>query len=70
LVSVGDDIYFLADVYNDMISRLAAYLREHEKITVAETRDLFGASRRYILAFLNHLDQKITRREGDVRYLR
>jgi selenocysteine-specific elongation factor len=70
LVGVGDDIYFLASVYHEMVSRLVAYLREHEKITVAETRDLFGASRRYTLAFLTHLDQKVTRRIGDERYLK
>lgn len=70
LVGVGDDIYFLTKVYHEMVSRLVTHLREHEKITVAETRDLFDASRRYTLAFLIHMDQKVTRRVGDERYLK
>ncbi|NMC11533.1 MAG: selenocysteine-specific translation elongation factor [Chloroflexi bacterium] len=70
LVAIGDDIYFLSDIYHDMIDRLVAYLQKYEKITVAQARDLFESSRRYTLALLNHLDQKITRRVGDERYLR
>lgn len=70
LIGVGDDVYFLADTYHEMVACLTGYLQEHEKITVGQARDLFGTSRRYILAFLNHMDQKITRRVGDERYLR
>lgn len=70
LVSIGDDVYFLTDVYREMTARLVEHLQKNEKITVAQARDLFDTSRRYILAFLNHLDQKITRRVGDERFLR
>jgi selenocysteine-specific elongation factor len=39
-------------------------------ITVAEFRDQFNTSRRYALAFLEHLDAVgITLREGDIRHL-
>jgi selenocysteine-specific elongation factor len=53
-----------------MVSRTIAFLQENGQITVAQCRDLFGASRKYILAFLEHLDRaRITRRQGDYRVL-
>ena len=50
---------------------MAAYIDEHGSITVAQARDRFGTSRRYVLALLEHLDSiGFTRREGDERVLR
>lgn len=70
LIKLGPDILFAHDVYQEMIARTVDYLQQHGQITVAECRDLFGASRKYILAFLEHLDREhITRREGDYRTL-
>jgi selenocysteine-specific elongation factor len=46
-------------------------MKQNGKITVAEVRDMFQTSRKYALAFMEHLDeQKITRRVGDERVLR
>ena len=40
-------------------------------VTVAQLRDKMGASRRPVLALLEHLDsQRVTRRVGDARVLR
>jgi selenocysteine-specific elongation factor len=40
-------------------------------ITVARLRDAMSASRRPVLALLEHLDaERVTRREGDLRKLR
>jgi len=40
-------------------------------VTVAQVRDRMGASRRPVLALLEHLDsQRVTRRVGDSRTLR
>ncbi len=70
LIKLGPDILFARETYDDMVSRTVAFLRENGQITVAQCRDLFGASRKYILAFLEHLDrERITRREGDYRIL-
>jgi len=70
LVRVGPDVLFLRETYEDMLARTLAFLQEQGQITVAQCRDLFGASRKYILAFLEHLDrERITRREGDYRVL-
>jgi selenocysteine-specific elongation factor len=49
---------------------VVGHLKAHGKITVAEVRDLFGTSRRYVLALLEHLDrERVTRRVGDERVL-
>ncbi len=70
LVRVGPDVLFLKATYDDMLARTLDYLQTHGQITVAECRDLFEASRKYILAFLEHLDrERITRRQGDYRVL-
>jgi selenocysteine-specific elongation factor len=40
-------------------------------MTVADARDLFGSSRKYMLALLEHLDAiGVTIRDGDYRKLR
>ncbi len=70
LVKLGDSVLFLRETYDEAITRLVIYLREYGKITVAEARDLLGASRKYILPLLEHMDVlHITRRMGDERIL-
>ena len=45
-------------------------VRETGAVTVAQVRDRFGTSRRYVLAILEHLDERrVTRRVGDERVL-
>jgi selenocysteine-specific elongation factor len=71
LVKVGTDVAFLRETYSEMVDRITAYLKEHGSITVAQVRDMFGASRKYALALMEHLDErKVTRRVGDERVLR
>jgi selenocysteine-specific elongation factor len=71
LVRVSDEVVFGGDAYQAMLNRIVSHLTTQGKITVAEVRDLFGASRKYALALMEHLDQKgITRRVGDERVLR
>ncbi len=70
LIKLGPDILFARETYDEMVARTVAFLQENGQITVAQCRDLFGASRKYILAFLEHLDrERITRRQGDYRIL-
>ena len=53
------------------LGEIQAHLHAHGTVTVAQVRDLFGTSRKYVLALLEHLDaQGITRRIGDERVLR
>lgn len=70
LVKLGDGILFLRETYDEALATIVDYLREHGKITAAEARDLLGATRKYILPLLEHMDTlKITRRIGDERIL-
>lgn len=71
LTKVSDDVVFLAEAYQEMVERIVQYLKDHPSITVAQVRDMFGASRKYALALMEHLDERrITRRVGDERVLR
>ncbi len=71
VVKVSEDVVFAASVYEEMVQRIVQETKARGKITVAEVRDLFGTSRKYALALMEHLDQqRITRRIGDERVLR
>jgi selenocysteine-specific elongation factor len=70
LFKVGEGILFLRETYDEAVKRLVAYLRMHGKMTVAEARDILGATRKYILPLLEHMDAlRITKRSGDERVL-
>ncbi|MFC1872424.1 selenocysteine-specific translation elongation factor [Chloroflexota bacterium] len=69
VIRVGP-IVFNAEAYRDMVSGVTAHLKAHGKITLADVRDIFGNSRKYAQALLEHMDgAKITRRVGDERVL-
>jgi selenocysteine-specific elongation factor len=71
LVRISDDIAFLPETYQTMLDQIVAHLRQAGSITVAQVRDMFGASRRYALALMGYLDQQgVTKRVGDERVLR
>jgi selenocysteine-specific elongation factor len=64
-------IVFTVEAFSEMKERTRAHIQANGSITMAEFRDLFGTSRKYAQAFLEHLDAlHITRRNGDVRTLR
>jgi selenocysteine-specific elongation factor len=64
----ANSVLFLRETYDEAIARLLTYLREHNKMTAAEARDLLGTTRKYILPLLEHMDErKMTRRIGDER---
>jgi selenocysteine-specific elongation factor len=70
LVRVSETILLDRDAYAEALRRLVTHLRAHGTITVAEARDLLGTTRKYMLAILEHCDEKrITRRLGDDRVL-
>lgn len=64
-------ITFCASAYEEMVNQIIAYVKAHGKITMAEARDLFRSTRKYMQPLLEHLDQqKITYRAGDERFLK
>ncbi|MBI2863814.1 MAG: selenocysteine-specific translation elongation factor [Chloroflexi bacterium] len=71
IVKVDEGVFFAASAYRDMTDKIVATIKTSGKVTVGEVRDTFHTSRKYALAFLEHLDEKrITRRVGDDRVLR
>ena len=70
-MKVSDAVVFDAAAYDEMVARITDYINDKGEIAVGDVRDLFGASRKYALALLDHLDKsRITRRVGDARVLR
>jgi selenocysteine-specific elongation factor len=71
LKQINSEVVFLTSTYQEAVERIKGYLETHQGITVAEARDLFDSSRRYMLALLEHMDgQGITVRVGDIRHLK
>ena len=70
-VVTAGDITFGAEAYAEMVARVTGHLRGEGTVTLAQVRDMFGTSRKYAQALLEHLDQeRVTRRVGDERVLR
>jgi selenocysteine-specific elongation factor len=71
LIPVSDEVVFRKADYDRMIIEIRGLLQKHGEITAAQVRDHFNTSRKYVLALLEHMDNKgITVREGDVRKLK
>lgn len=70
LVRVSEDIAFTQDAYVKVVAVVKELIATTGSVTVAQLRDRIGASRRPVLAVLEHLDaEKLTRRVGDQRVL-
>ena len=71
IVAVAEGVAFSTAAYREMVERVVAHLREHGKLTLAEARDMFETSRKYVQALLEHLDaEKVTQRVGEERVFR
>ena len=71
VVKVSDSVVFATQVYDEMVKKITEHIKKNGKVTLAEVRDLFGTSRKYAQAIMEHLDEKkVTRRVGDERVLR
>lgn len=69
-VKVSDSIAFAAATYREMVEKIKGRIKENGRVTLGEVRDMFGTSRKYAQALLEHLDrEKVTRRVGDDRVL-
>ncbi len=68
IVPVGEGIVFLPEQLEEAESRLLTALAADGSISLAEYRDLIGASRKYAQALLEYFDhRRVTRRVGDRR---
>jgi selenocysteine-specific elongation factor len=71
VVRVSDDVAFGARAYEAAVELVKELIAAHGSVTVAQLRDRTSASRRPVLALLEHLDARhVTRRVGDARVLR
>ncbi|HET7420767.1 MAG TPA: selenocysteine-specific translation elongation factor [Candidatus Dormibacteraeota bacterium] len=71
IVRVSDDVAFGKEAYSAAVELVKGMIAANGSVTVAQLRDRMGASRRPVLALLEHLDARhVTRRVGDARVLR
>ena len=71
IVRVSDDTAFSKSAYESAVAMVKEIIAANGSVTVAQLRDRMSASRRPVLALLEHLDaQRVTRRVGDARTLR
>ncbi len=69
VVKAGD-VVFSARAFDTMAEGVVDYIKAHGKVTLAEVRDQFKTSRRFVQALLEYMDEKkMTRRVGDDRVL-
>ena len=71
LLPVSSEVVFRVGDHEKMVANVRSLIEKHGSLTVAQARDHFKTTRRYVLAFLEHLDsQGITKRAGDARVLK
>ena len=70
LVMVDKQLLFHRDVFDECISKMKDFATQNGDITLAQFRDLIGASRKYAVVILEYCDaKKITKKIGDARVL-
>ncbi|MFN2121213.1 MAG: selenocysteine-specific translation elongation factor [Anaerolineales bacterium] len=70
LVAVSGEVVFRKKDYDEMVAGVRRILESKGEIKLAEVRDEFHTSRRFVQAFLEHLDAiGMTRRVGEGRVL-
>ena len=63
--------YWATSTLDQVMATIASEMESRGQITLAQVRDLFGTSRRYAQALLEHMDSEgMTLRVGDARRLR
>ena len=71
LTLVSPEVVFRSSDYEQMTAKVRASITQNGQVSAAEVRDLFGTSRKFALALLEHLDAiGVTIRDGDFRRLR
>lgn len=71
LVQLNDEVILLPETYAQAVERVRDFITREGSITAAQARDLFGTTRKYALALMEHLDAiGVTCRLGDARVLK
>ena len=70
LIMLSPQIYWLQEHYENAVNMIKNHFNEKNDLTLAECRDILNTSRKYALAFLEHLDGKqVTKMTGDSRVI-
>jgi selenocysteine-specific elongation factor len=72
LVKVSDEFYFNAAVLDDLRGKIQEFAEESgdRLVDVPKFKDIAGISRKYAIPLLEYFDRmKVTRREGDKRFI-
>ena len=68
VVKTTAGVVFSAAAYDEMVTKIQERIKANGKITLAEVRDMFHSSRKFIQALLEYMDEKkLTKRVGDDR---
>jgi selenocysteine-specific elongation factor len=71
IARLRDGVLLLTETLEEAKVRIRAHCEEHGTLSPADVKALFGATRKYGIPLLEHLDQiGFTRRQGDKRVLR
>lgn len=71
LVQLGADVILLPATYAQAVEAVRDFIQREGQMTAAQVRDLFGTTRKYALALVEHLDViGVTKRVGDARVLK
>ena len=70
IVQVDTDLIYSRQAYEQAVRKVRDLLTQEARVTVAQVRDVFGTSRKYVLPLLEQMDRDgITLRDGDERTL-
>lgn len=70
LVPLNEGVVYGREEYGRLVAQISEFMRQNGSTSAAEVRDLLDTSRKYVIALLEHLDQRqLTRRTGEVREL-
>jgi len=71
LKQLTPEVVFRTEDFEQMVLEVKSFITKNGQLTVADARDMFGSSRKYMLALLEYLDATgVTKRDGDFRKLR
>ena len=71
MVKIKEDLYYHHAPLSRLKEELVNFLITHGELTTPQFKDMTGASRKYVIALLEHFDSiQLTIRVGDLRQLR
>ena len=70
VIQLDHDLVYSRRAYEQAVEKVRELLAREERVTVAQVRDAFGTSRKFVLPLLEQMDRdNVTQRNGDERTL-